>query len=74
MTSAQRFLEKYADTPIEEIDASKANEILRRSGFLTRTNKVSKRYACVVVRNDQTSANHSVKTGDGVDTHGIIKN
>ena len=74
MTSAQRFLEKYADTPIEEIDATKANEILRRSGFLTRTNKVSARYACVVVRNDQTSANHSAKIVDGANTHEIIKN
>ena len=54
MTDVQRFIEKYARTPIGEINAERAQAVLRRSGFLTETGEINQRYADIVISIDKT--------------------
>ena len=54
MTDVQRFIERYAKTPVGEINAERAQTILRRSGFLTETGEVNPRYADIVVPIERT--------------------
>ena len=48
MIGAQRFLERYADTPVGEIDQERAKDILMRSGFLTSDGEINPEYADLV--------------------------
>ncbi len=52
MTEAQRFLERYASTPTSSIDKDQAQANLRKIGILTTSNRVSSRYAHVVVKTE----------------------
>ena len=52
MTDAQRFLERYANTPVGSIDKKGAQANLRRIGILTANNRVTSKYAHVVVRTE----------------------
>lgn len=49
MIGAQRFLERYADTPVGEIHQERAKDILMRSGFLTADGDMSSEYAGIVL-------------------------
>jgi len=49
MIEAQRFLERYADTPVGVIDQRRAKEILMRSGFLTSDGEINPEYAGLVL-------------------------
>lgn len=48
MIGAQRFLEKYADTPVGVIGQKRAKEILVSSGFLTSDGEINPEYADLV--------------------------
>ena len=53
MNDVREFLERYSKTPIGEIDAKRAKELLQQAGILTSKSKISKRYSDVfVVRED----------------------
>ena len=52
MMDAQRFLEKYADTPVGVVDQKRAKEILMRSGFLTADGDITSKYAVIVLNSE----------------------
>ena len=54
MIDAQRFLEKYADTPVGVVDQKRAKEILMRSGFLTSCGEINPEYADLVLNEKLT--------------------
>ena len=57
MIDAQRFLEKYADTPVGVVDQKRAKEILMRSGFLTSGGEFNPEYADLVLNEKLTVTN-----------------
>ena len=49
MTEAQRFLERYANTPLSTIDREQARIRLQRLGVLTSDNRISEQYSEIIV-------------------------
>ena len=70
MTDVQRLLEDYADTPVGEIDRKKAKEILTRSGFLTKSGKISAKYANIVVNKDAVNDTQPSQSSGSIQTNG----
>ena len=55
LTKAQLFIEKYGNTPVGSMDKKRATEVLRRCGVLTKSGKISARYASIIVKIDDTN-------------------
>ena len=50
---AQRFLEKYANTPVFVVDEKQANDNLRRLGILTADGRIASKYNEIIIHVDR---------------------